>query len=113
MRTPIYQDDVLALLAQHHLLRISDMHAQLDGADYSTVYRNVKQLLEQGRLRRVVCSKNTVMYERVEAGEKHDHFLCTSCGDIAAVHAAPPARSLPRGAVAEDVVIRGTCGECR
>lgn len=106
MRTNIYKDKIIAVLEKHHLLALSEIHSYISESDYSTIFRNVEQLLKEGVVRKIVISDKQVGYEL--AHDKHDHFVCTSCNKVEKVHIST--KSL--GIAVEDVVVRGTCTKC-
>ncbi|MCA9352844.1 transcriptional repressor [Patescibacteria group bacterium] len=112
MRTNIYKNKIVALLKNNHLLSIADIHTKIKGADYSTIYRNVEQLVAAGTIKRVVLGKDTVMYEMANEHDQHDHFVCTNCGLVDEVEQL--SRPLPIGKyVITDVLFRGVCHKCR
>jgi Fe2+ or Zn2+ uptake regulation protein len=49
-------------------------------ADYSSVFRALERLADDGALRRVDHGDAKTRYE--ENAGHHDHFRCTSCGDV-------------------------------
>ena len=82
-----------------------------------TVYRNLKQLEELGRIIRVTNVNN---HERYDANcEDHVHFMCERCGRVidimeANILQATAACNLSVGAKIKriQIVIDGTCEEC-
>ena len=56
-------------------------------ADFSSVFRAVRRLTDEGLLEKVQLGDGTVHYEWV--GEHHDHVVCTSCGRVEAVPSCP------------------------
>ncbi|MEA3322690.1 MAG: transcriptional repressor [Patescibacteria group bacterium] len=112
MRTNTYKDRVLDVLQKEHLMRISDIHKKVRGANYSTIYRNVEQLLFEGLIRKVVLDRGLVMYEFCEEKNEHDHFLCTGCGMVEAIFAPALSLSLPDTYKVSDLLVRGLCKKC-
>ena len=112
MRTSTYKQPIIDVLKKKHLLSISDIHQALDGADYSTVYRNIEQLVAAGDLRKVVLNKDTVMYELYDAHEKHDHFVCTDCGSVDAIKVCSHTSASLGNRIVTDTLIRGVCESC-
>jgi len=112
MRTNTYKDRVLDVLRKEHLMCISDIHKKVRGANYSTIYRNVEQLLFDGIIRKVVLDKGRVMYELFEEKNEHDHFLCTECGMVEAIVAPALSLPLPDTYKVSNLLVRGLCKKC-
>ena len=106
MRTLIYQQKIIAHLTKEHLVSLAELEKALD-ADFSTLYRNMQSLEEQGLVRRVIVDNRRTMYELTT--HQHDHFVCTQCDEVEAIKQT--AVKLPGHEVA-DVVVRGRCGKC-
>ena len=108
MRTNTTKARILQLLEAAHLLRLEDIQARLaDDVDFSTVYRNVQQLVADGVLKKVVLDSKVTVYEL--ASHDHNHFVCDSCQQVEVIDvsiAAKGARSV------RDVVVRGSCEKC-
>ncbi len=112
MRTNVYKEKILTILNKNHLLSISDIHKEIRDVDYSTVYRNIKQLTTEDKIKEVVLEKNNVMYEVAHAENQHDHFLCLVCGDVEMVQ-VPMDKILPSSKYTiSDIVIKGICAKC-
>ena len=95
----------------------NDLKGDIPNLSLGTVYRNLKQLEEIGRVIRVTKVNN---YERYDANcEDHVHFVCERCGRVidimdADVHKATAALNIPYGAKIKrlQIVIEGTCEDC-
>jgi len=109
MRTNVYKEQILNLLQERHLLTISDIHKSIPNADYSTVFRNVEQLLKDKAIKRVLIDSKSVAYE--SSKESHDHFICNDCGKIESLHIQVPKKALNSKSVS-DITIRGSCEQC-
>lgn len=107
MRTNIYKEKILAVLQKKHLLTIAEIHAALPDADYSTVFRNVEQLLKDKEIKKVMIDNKSVAYE--SAQNRHDHFICNDCGTVESIRI--PHTSI-KGHRVEDVTVRGSCDDC-
>ena len=107
MRTNIYKEKILSLLKKKHLLTIADIHKAIPEADYSTVFRNVEQLLKNKEVKKVMIDNKSVAYELSHGG--HDHFICTECGVVESIHVP---RTSIKGHTVEDVTVRGSCQDC-
>lgn len=81
----------------------------------ATVYRNIKQLMEDGDVHIVELPGDPPRYEL--AGKHHHHFHCQGCDRVFDIHACPgDLQTLaPRGfTVADhDLTLYGTCPECQ
>lgn len=107
MRTNIYKEKIIDLLKKTHLLTISQIHDALSEADYSTVFRNVEQLVLDKQIKKVLIDNKSCAYELVS--DSHDHFICNGCGKIEAIHM--PHNSI-KGHRIEDIIVRGSCNKC-
>lgn len=95
----------------------NDLKADIPNLSLGTVYRNLKQLEEIGRVIRVTKVNN---YERYDANcEDHVHFVCDRCERVidimdADIHKATAALNIPSGLKVKrlQIVIEGTCGIC-
>ena len=58
------------------MLKLVKKTSNFDGteADFSTIYRNVNQLLEEKAIRKLVVGNKSIEYE--SAFDSHDHFIC-------------------------------------
>lgn len=108
MRTNVYKEHILKLLEKSHLLTIAEIHKAIPDADYSTVFRNVEQLLADKKIKRVMIDNKSVAYE--SAHESHDHFICNDCGKVEEIHI--PHNTIKNHKV-EDITVRGNCGKCK
>lgn len=107
MRTHIYKEKILSLLKKNHLLTIGEIHHALPEADYSTIFRNIEQLLAHKEIKKIMIDGKSVAYEL--ACESHDHFICTDCGKVEAIHIS---HESIQGRSVEDITVRGNCGTC-
>lgn len=110
MRTNKYKKEIMEVLEKNHLVSISDIHSSLKEADYSTVYRNVTNLLKEGILKQVVISKDNILYEKNDTKHSHDHFVCDDCGVIQEINFTKPKSS---GFSIRDILVRGLCHLCK
>jgi Fur family zinc uptake transcriptional regulator len=111
MKTSPYKDKILKLFQKVHTLSIADVCKKIPEADFSTIFRNVEMLTQEGKLKKIVVDKDITVYEANDSAHHHDHFICVECGDVDAVHVSG---SVLKGSKArvEDVVIRGVCEDC-
>ena len=62
---------------------LGEVHGMIGGGDYSTVFRAVGVLEEQGHVSRVDLGDGLARYEA--SGAHHEHVRCESCGQVAEV----------------------------
>ena len=113
MRKNVYKDKIVQILKRHHLLSIADVHQKLSDVDYSTVYRNIQQLVSDGAIQKIVLDKDTVMYEIAGDEDSHDHFVCLECGRVEAVEKMSLQHAALNRCVVTDVLFKGLCYTCR
>jgi Fur family ferric uptake transcriptional regulator len=101
---PLLPQEVLAL-AQRAVPSLS----------ISTVYRQLKALVDDGAVRAVQLAGEPPRYESAAQGHHH-HFQCTRCQRVFDVHGCPGtlAHLAPAGFVVEDheVTLYGRCADC-
>ncbi len=97
-----------------------EIHAQaaeqVQGLGIATVYRNLKLLAKEGKIRELVLPGEGSRYE--PAGlEHHHHFFCRGCARVFCIQGCPGEFSsmVPRGFILEehDIVLYGRCDGCR
>lgn len=80
--------------------------------DYSTVYRNIEQLVSDKEIKKIVLDKDNIVYEINKKSDHHDHFLCTECGVVEEVRVSPKKLSLSTSYKISDFLVRGLCKGC-
>ncbi len=86
----------------------------------ATIYRGLELLVAAGVVGRVRVGEEGYRYERLHAGQHHDHMICVSCGKIIEFY-EPKIEKLQDEvcaragfhAVSHSHQIRGLCRECR
>ena len=106
MRTHTYKEKITELLTRNHLMSIADIHAQIPEADYSTIFRNVEQLVLNKELKKVVLGKGDVKYENII--HTHHHFICDTCGTVEEIEVELKNKTKS----IRDVVVYGDCNKC-
>jgi Fe2+ or Zn2+ uptake regulation protein len=85
--------------------------------DFSSVYRAVQGLVDDGLLRRLELGASGSRFEA--AGEHHEHIQCERCGAIATVPGCTVSESVPEveqvtgyQITGHEVLFRGVCPAC-
>lgn len=108
MRNSSYKNNILEMLSKKHLLSVAEIREEV-GGDFSTVFRNLEALVKEGIIKKVVVSKDSVMYEKLE-GYNHDHFVCDDCGKVESLEISH--KNIKIKGLVKDILVRGTCGSC-
>jgi Fur family ferric uptake transcriptional regulator len=61
------------------LVRLRAKHKKISRA---TIYRTLELLVESGVVGRVRIGESGYRYERMRAGDHHDHLICNECGRV-------------------------------
>jgi Fur family transcriptional regulator, ferric uptake regulator len=87
---------------------------------FATVYRVLDLLWQRGLVQRVDLGGVARYEPALASGEHHHHLVCEDCGKVEPFADAPLERALERvgGGLeyeigAHDVVLRGSCSDCR
>lgn len=120
-RTGAARREVVELLAgERCAVTALEIDRRLDSVGRASVYRTLEQLEQLHVIQRVEIGGDAAGFERVDPDGHHHHLVCEDCGRL-----APFAdRSLERAieavsreaefeVSAHDVVLRGTCPECK
>jgi len=65
--------------ADELLVRLRARHKKISRA---TIYRTLELLVDSGIVGRVRIRESGYRYERLRAGEHHDHLICNECGRV-------------------------------
>lgn len=82
------QRDIIldCFLSCHQHLSTEELYLKLKenhpGIGSATVYRTLKLFAESGIAREIHFGDGQTRYEHLQAGEHHDHLVCTRCGAI-------------------------------
>ena len=112
MKVNLYKKKVLEILQNNHLLSIGDIHQKMKKINYSTVYRNIQQLLDDKKIKKIVFSKSKIMYEVICIKNNHDHFICSKCEKIEELNISAKKIPLPQEYTLSDIVVKGICKKC-
>ena len=87
------------------------------GIGIATVYRNLKRLVEQGKLRELNLEKQGVRYDLYE--QEHYHFICDVCGKVdnftmpVLDHIDAEVSKLVQGSItSKSLIFHGICQHC-
>src|SRR6476659_4184369 len=90
---------------------IEQLHADGVSADYSSAFRALGKLADDGIVRRVDLGDGKTLYE--QAGDHHEHVRCESCGAVAEVEGCavrkPDTDFVITG---HQLLFSGICPEC-
>ena len=103
--------------ADELLVRLRARHKKISRA---TIYRTLELLVDSGIVGRVRIGESGYRYERLRAGEHHDHLICTECGRVLEFY-EPRIESLQEEvcerygflALSHSHQMRGICRQCR
>jgi Fur family ferric uptake transcriptional regulator len=101
--------------ADELLVRLRTKHTKISRA---TIYRTLDLLVDSGIVGRVRIGESGYRYERLRAGEHHDHLICNECGRVIEFF-EPRIESLQDevceryGFLPHSHQMRGICKQCR
>jgi Fur family ferric uptake transcriptional regulator len=94
---------------------LASAQSETPSLSLATVYRNLKQLVDDGTLLPVVLPGENPRYEIAHQGHHH-HFQCRKCERVFDVHACPGdfQHLAPPGFVVDghELTLYGTCADC-
>jgi Fur family ferric uptake transcriptional regulator len=113
-RQAIYQ----TLMGSGRPLSVSEIFElagnRVKGLGIATVYRSLKALEHEGRIRQVDLPGQSSRWEL--PGRHHHHFLCRTCDKLFEIHACPVdiKKLVPSGYRLEehDILLHGQCDVC-
>lgn len=116
MARVILRQQILNVLAEHHLLTALQLLTELEklGKSFNktSVYRALDKLLADDQICRLSFGTNEIVYEL--RPHHHDHLVCTVCGKVRAVEC-----SMELGHYEDflpdhhHVTVFGLCGDCQ
>ena len=116
---PKYAEEILAAVTglQRHPTAeqvFLEMKREHPSIALGTVYKHLNGLAEEGLLLRITESGSPDRYDRTE---RHDHLICSRCGQIADVYLqdmqSQIERALGREILSYDLKIRYICPTCK
>jgi Fe2+ or Zn2+ uptake regulation protein len=66
------------------------VHKKLPGISLATVYRNLHNLVEEGKIRTLLVDEQGTRFD--PETREHDHFICERCGRVVDLFLQPRAR---------------------
>lgn len=113
---------LLTLATAEGHLTVADIHERTAArgrrVDLSTVYRAVTTLQENGLVHTVAVADHAVTYGLAE--QPHHHAVCSSCGQITEIPAAPLAEAVSLAQTVsgfalehDSMQLHGLCARCR
>ena len=103
---PLSIEEILSLVSK-----------EIPTINVSTIYRNLKTLIQEGKIALVDLPKEKPRYEVVKEENSHHHyFLCDKCNKTFNIHGCPPGLQniLPTGfmLLGHSITLNGYCIEC-
>lgn len=103
--------------ADELLVRLRSKHTKISRA---TIYRTLDLLVDSGIVGRVRIGESGYRYERLRAGDHHDHLICNECGRVIEFR-EPQIEKLQDDvyarygfvAISHSHQLRGICRRCR
>ena len=103
--------------ADELLVRLRAKHKKISRA---TIYRTLELMVDAGIVGRLRIGEAGYRYERLRAGDHHDHLICDQCGRVieffeAPIEALPDAAAGHHGFIllSHSHQLRGICRSCR
>jgi len=90
--------------------------AEVPALGLATVYRNLRQLCDEGEIQAVTLPGDSARYE-ASGHAHHHHFQCSECQRVFDVHACPGnlATLAPKGFTVDshEITLYGRCKDCQ
>ena len=89
------REAILKVLGEgdHHLLTAQELFEGIlesqPGTNFSTVYRTLELLLQEGIVRKVELDREAAYYELHNDEDHHHHLVCKECGNIQTTNFCP------------------------
>ncbi len=113
MKTNIYKKEIIKIFKRNHLLSIADVHKQIPHANYSTIYRNIRQLVKDDKLVKQIFGKHIILYEINDIKKHHGHFLCNICKKIEKLEMPKNEQIAKNGYRVQEYLLTGLCNKCK
>ena len=92
-----------------------EVKKELPNISFSTVYRNLNQLVEQQSIKKISLDGEKYIYDSII--KEHAHFYCTSCGILEDIDFYKDIKllkkRLPYEVKSIELVVKGICENCR
>jgi Fur family ferric uptake transcriptional regulator len=97
-----------------------EIDSRIESVGRASVYRTLDQLEKLRLIQRVEVGGDAAGYERVDPAHHHHHLVCQECGRLSpftSERLEEAIEEIGRGSgfavASHDVVLRGTCPDCR
>jgi Fur family peroxide stress response transcriptional regulator len=107
MKINTYKEKIKQYIAQNHLVSMSQISEFIPEANFSTIFRNVEQMVNDNELKKIVFDKDNIKYEL--ADHNHNHFVCDTCGDVDEIEV----KIKDKTKVMRDAIVHGFCSKCK
>jgi len=109
-----------ALSSSGRPLSIEEIQAfavkEIPEINLSTIYRNLKKLTQEQKIKVIELPGENVRYEMSEKKDHHHHFLCTKCNRLFCLDACPKGLHdlVPKGFILTNhsITLEGICKDC-
>lgn len=106
---------ILDAFSKHHILDATKLKKLYPEIDLSVIYRNLSRFEEDGLIKRVNITVDTISYELVDFD--HQHVVCKECGEVQAVEInTDQIRELVSSNFnieSLEIVLKGKCLDCK
>jgi len=107
MRNNEYKQLICNTLERNHLLSLAEIHKEVPGAHFASIYRNTESLCKDNILKKIIIDKNNVRYEL--SSHNHGHLVCNDCDGIEEITVPESIKKIHN---ISDMLVRGMCGDC-
>lgn len=97
-----------------------EIDRRIDSVGRASVYRTLEQLERLQLVQRVDIGGDAAGYERLDPSDHHHHLVCQDCGCLSPFTSdeledaiAAVGRTAGFALASHDVILRGSCRECR
>ena len=92
-----------------------EVKKELSSISFSTVYRNLNQLVEQKMIKKISLDGEKYIYDNIT--REHAHFYCICCGMLEDLDFYKDIKllkkRLPYEVESIELVVKGICNNCR
>ena len=89
-----------------------EVKKKLPRLSFSTVYRNLNQLVEQNKIKKISLDNEKYIYDNVK--KDHAHFYCIKCGVLEDVELSNNIKlNINYEINSIELVVKGICNKCK